>query len=81
MAVEQEQAHVAVFGPRGIGKTSLANVLAASANQVGYQVVRYPCGSNATFEDIFRGLLRNVPADYLDRATQARFAGASSRPK
>lgn len=77
-AVEQDQAHVAIFGPRGIGKTSLANVLAESASEVEYQVLRYPCGSNATFEEIFRGLLRSLPADYLDRATQARFAGVEN---
>ncbi len=73
-AVEQDQAHIVIFGPRGIGKTSLANVLAESASEVEYQVLRYPCGANATFEDIFRGLLRSLPTDHLDRATRARFA-------
>ena len=77
-AVEQDQAHIVIFGPRGIGKTSLANVLAESASEVEYQVLRYPCGSNATFEEIFRGLLRSLPAGYMDRATQARFAGAEN---
>ena len=33
-AVEQDQAHIVIFGPRGIGKTSLANVLAESASEV-----------------------------------------------
>lgn len=77
-AVEQDQAHVVIFGPRGIGKTSLANVLAESASEVEYQVLRYPCGANASFEEIFRGLLRSLPTDHLDRATQARFAGADN---
>ena len=77
-AVEQDQAHIVIYGPRGIGKTSLANVLAESASEVEYQVLRYPCGSNATFEEIFRGLLSSLPADNLDRATQARFSGAEN---
>ena len=77
-AVEQDQAHIVIYGPRGVGKTSLANVLAESASEVEYQVLRYPCGSDATFEDIFRGLLRSLPADNLGRATQARFAGVEN---
>lgn len=77
-AVEQDQAHIIIYGPRGIGKTSLANVLAESASEVEYQVLRFPCGSNATFEEIFRGLLRSLPADHLDRATQAKFAGVEN---
>jgi len=77
-AVEQDQAHIVIFGPRGIGKTSLANVLAESASEVEYQVLRFPCGSNATFEEIFRGLLSGLSADHLDRATQAKFAGADN---
>lgn len=77
-AVEQDQAHIIIYGPRGIGKTSLANVLAESASEVEYQVLRFPCGSNATFEEIFRGLLRSLPADHLDRATQAKFSGVEN---
>jgi Holliday junction resolvasome RuvABC ATP-dependent DNA helicase subunit len=77
-AVEQDQAHIVIYGPRGIGKTSLANVLAESASEVEYQVLKYPCGSDATFEDVFRGLLRSLPADHLDRATQARFPGVEN---
>ena len=77
-AVEQDQAHIVIYGPRGVGKTSLANVLAESASEGEYQVLRYPCGSDATFEEIFRGLLRSLPADQLDRATQARLAGVEN---
>ncbi len=77
-AVEQDQAHVIIYGPRGIGKTSLANVLAESASEVEYEVLRYPCSSDTTFEEIFRGLLRSLPADYMDRATQAKFSQAKS---
>jgi len=77
-AVEEDQAHIVIFGPRGIGKTSLANVLAESASEVEYQVLRYPCGSNATFEEIFRGLLRSLSTDNLERSAQAKFAGVEN---
>ncbi len=74
-AVEEDQAHIIIYGPRGIGKTSLANVLAESASQVEYQILRYPCSSSTTFEEIFRGFLRSLPAEYMNRATQAKYSG------
>jgi Cdc6-like AAA superfamily ATPase len=77
-AVEQDQTHIVIFGSRGIGKTSLANVLAESASEAEYQILRYPCGSNATFEEIFRGLLRSLPADHLGRATQAKIGSVKN---
>ncbi len=77
-AIEEERAHVIIFGPRGIGKTSMANVLAESASDVGYQVLKYPCSSDSTFGDIFRGLLARLPADFMDRTARANLAGAES---
>jgi Cdc6-like AAA superfamily ATPase len=72
-AIEEDQAHIVIYGPRGIGKTSLSNVLAEAAGEADYEVLRYPCSSGTTFEEIFRGLLRSLPSDFMDRATQARF--------
>jgi ABC-type branched-subunit amino acid transport system ATPase component len=71
-AIEEEQAHVVIFGARGIGKTSLANVLAESASQVDYQVLRCPCSADITFEEIFRGFLRNLPSEFMDRSARAK---------
>jgi len=71
-AIEEEQAHVVIFGARGIGKTSLANVLAESASQVEYQVLRCPCSADITFEEIFRGFLRNLPSEFMDRSARAK---------
>ena len=76
--IEDERAHVIIFGPRGIGKTSLANVLAESARDVEYQVLKYPCGSDSTFEDIFRGLLARLPADIMDRTGRENWADAEN---
>lgn len=77
-AIEEEQAHVLIFGPRGIGKTSLANVLTESAREVEYQVLTYPCSSDTTFVDIFRGLLARLPADFMDRAARTNLPGAEN---
>ena len=77
-AIEEEQAHVLIFGPRGIGKTSLTNALAECAVRSEYQVLKYPCSSDTTFEDIFRGLLTRLPADFMDRAGRANLAEAEN---
>ena len=74
-AIEEDQAHIIIYGPRGIGKTSLANVLAESANQVECEILRYPCNTDTTFEALFRGFLKHLPAEYMIRSTQAKFPG------
>jgi len=64
-AIEEERAHIVLYGERGSGKTSLANVLAGKAEDAGYFVLRFACNSELSFEDIFRGLLRRMPASLL----------------
>jgi Cdc6-like AAA superfamily ATPase len=73
-AIEEERAHVMVYGERGSGKTSLANVLAGKAEEAGYLVLRFACSSELGFEDIFRSFLRRMPATLL-----AEGIGATSR--
>jgi Cdc6-like AAA superfamily ATPase len=64
-AIEEERAHVMIYGERGSGKTSLANVLAGKAQEAGYLVARFACNSELSFEDIFRGFLRHLPASLV----------------
>ncbi len=64
-AIEEERAHVMIYGERGSGKTSLANVLAGKAQEAGYLVARFACNSELSFEDIFRGFLRLLPASLV----------------
>lgn len=73
-AIEEERAHVVLYGERGSGKTSLANVVAAKAQDAGYFVVRRACSSELSFDDIFRGFLRGIPGAFLENgiAAQAR---------
>ena len=64
-AIEEERAHVVVYGERGSGKTSLCNILAGKATEAGYFILQYACSSGVTFEEIFRNFLRRVPATFL----------------
>ncbi|HEY0526157.1 MAG TPA: AAA family ATPase [Stellaceae bacterium] len=73
-AIEEERAHVVLYGERGSGKTSLANIVAQKASDAGYFVLRSACSSELGFDDLFRGFLRKIPANFL-----ADGIGASSR--
>ncbi len=64
-AVEQERAHIVLFGDRGRGKTSLANGFAALAEKAGLETVRRTCGIHTTYERLFRGLLAEIPGRML----------------
>jgi len=64
-AIEEERAHIVVYGERGSGKTSLANILAGKATEAGYFVQRFACASELSFDDIFRSFLRRIPATFL----------------
>ena len=64
-AVEQERAHIVLFGDRGRGKTSLANGFAALAEKAGIETVRRACGTHTTYARLFRGLLAEIPGRML----------------
>jgi hypothetical protein len=64
-AIEIERAHVAIFGERGHGKTSLANVVAALAEEAGFGVVRHACSAGASFSDLTGAILEKIPARYF----------------
>ena len=63
-AVEDERLHAIVYGERGIGKTSLLQVLMTMARQARYQVVYVSCGTSATFDETFRAIVSAVPLLY-----------------
>lgn len=68
-AVEEEKAHVVLYGDRGRGKTSLANAFAHLAADAGYVVLRQSCGASIGFDDLFRALLADVPAHMIGPAS------------
>lgn len=67
-AVEEEKAHVVLYGDRGRGKTSLANAFAHLAGDAGYIVLRQSCGASIGFADLFRALLADVPSHMIGPA-------------
>lgn len=75
-AVQERGRHVVIYGERGVGKTSLASVLAAMA-EAGHIVARVNCQTNDTFAKILERLLSRIK---LDRETLAPgFRGAKTR--
>jgi len=60
-AVMQAGRHAVVYGERGVGKTSLANVLPEKLERAGrfeYQVVRHNCSSTPTFRSMWEAVFR-----------------------
>jgi AAA+ ATPase superfamily predicted ATPase len=63
-AVEQQRAHVVIYGERGIGKTSLLHVFAETARAARYVVLYGSCGVEARFADMFRAFAERLPLLY-----------------
>jgi Cdc6-like AAA superfamily ATPase len=62
-AINQEGQHVLIYGERGVGKTSLANVLAGFVRSSGQPEVIAPhvnCDTNDDFSTVWRKILKNV---------------------
>lgn len=76
-AIEEWKAHVVIFGERGYGKSSLANVVSEIARQGGITVLTCSCASEITFEEMLRGFLREIPLPY--RGIPGRAEGALAR--
>jgi hypothetical protein len=63
-AIEQQRAHVVLYGERGIGKTSLVHVFAETAREARYLVLYGSCGVEAKFDDMFRTFAAEIPLLY-----------------
>lgn len=64
-AFAQKGLHIAVYGERGVGKTSLANVLPAiimGAELPSLGAVRVDCNTNDTYASIWRKVFRELGA-------------------
>ena len=74
-AIEYQNAHLVIFGERGRGKTSFANVLVQLAASAGYGVVQHACHSEASFDHLFSAIIGKVRSRYLRRAAERFGAG------
>ncbi|MCG2840237.1 ATP-binding protein [Sandaracinobacter sp. RS1-74] len=63
-AIEQQRAHVVLYGERGIGKTSLIHVFAETAREARYLVLYGSCGVEARFDEMFRTFASEIPLLY-----------------
>lgn len=76
-AVLQTGRHAVVYGERGVGKTSLANVmpqmLERSGRRFEYQVVRHNCASTLTFRSMWEAVFREF-------SIKRQLAGSSRTP-
>ncbi|MGL6042905.1 MAG: AAA family ATPase, partial [Sandaracinobacteroides sp.] len=63
-AIEQQRAHVVLYGERGIGKTSLVHVFAETAREANYLVIYGSCGVEARFDEMFRTFAGEIPLLY-----------------
>lgn len=65
-AIFQRGQHAIIYGERGVGKTSLANILYDLLREMGkgdFQVARCNCAVGMTFADIWRTLLRQLAVE------------------
>jgi len=77
-AIEEERAHVILFGDRGRGKTSVANAIEKIAGQAGYLSLKLTCSAELSFEDIFRHFLKKIPSTYYRSGIDNPFAARRS---
>ncbi|MBK1658099.1 ATP-binding protein [Paracraurococcus ruber] len=70
-ALEEDHVHVVIYADRGHGKTSLANCVAAELRARGAMVARYACEAESEFDEIMRGLMRDLPSSFLAVPTMA----------
>jgi hypothetical protein len=74
-AILDEYAHVVLYSERGRGKTSLSNLAIEALRDRGAVVARFGCEADTRFDDMMRGLLRDLPTLLLDQPVQPNTEG------
>lgn len=63
-SIEDQRLHLVIYGPRGIGKTSLLHMLAETAKEARYIVHYSSCGAASNFVETFRAAAADIPLLY-----------------
>ena len=66
---------VVLYSERGRGKTSLSNLAIEALRDRGAVVARFGCEADTRFDDMMRGLLRDMPSLLLDQPLQPNAEG------
>jgi hypothetical protein len=75
-AVVRQHKHAIIFGARGSGKTSLVRVFGDLADEAGCVALYASASSDASFEDLFRPFLTELPIGTSGKAQADRLAVA-----
>jgi energy-coupling factor transporter ATP-binding protein EcfA2 len=62
-AINQRGQHVVIYGERGVGKTSLANILYETLNSLSmgqYELTTVNCDANITFSSLWKSVARDL---------------------
>ncbi|MDG6079080.1 AAA family ATPase [Erythrobacter litoralis] len=59
--IEDQRLHVVLYGDRGIGKTSILKIVSNLAREAEYHVSYASCGSDTSFDSLFRQFARELP--------------------
>ncbi len=71
-AINQRGQHAAIFGNRGVGKTSLANIISSKLTaNVPIVAPHVTCNTTDDFRSLWRAVLSNI--DLIEKKRQAGF--------
>ena len=60
-SIEDQKLHLVIYGPRGIGKTSLVHMLSDAGREARYIVHYSSCGAASNFQETFRAAAGEIP--------------------
>lgn len=76
--LRQKGKHIIVYGDRGVGKTSFANVIRVIC-ETDQQVAKVSCSTQDTFESLFHNVLSKLTYDYEEAQQKIGFESEIER--